>query len=164
MNRCACLPLLLLLAWPLAAPALSTDRRQPIHLEADTADIDDRSGLSVYRGNVTLDQGSLHITANELRVHLKDGEIDRIYASGRPATFRQRPDGKDQDVEGEALRMEYHAAQDRLILLERAQVRQGGDSFASERIVYDIATDQVQAGAGGSDRVRIIIQPRGEKP
>ena len=164
MNHCARLALLLLLAWPLMAPALSSDRRQPIHLEADTADIDDRSGLSVYRGNVTLDQGSMHITADELRVQLRNGEIDRIHASGRPATFRQRPDGKDQDVEGEALRMEYHAAEDRLILLEQARIRQGGDSFASERIVYDIATDQVQAGAGGGDRVRIIIQPRGEKP
>ncbi len=164
MNHCARLALLLLLAWPLMAPALSSDRRQPIHLEADTADIDDRSGLSVYRGNVTLDQGSMHITADELRVQLRNGEIDRIHASGRPATFRQRPDGKDQDVEGEALRMEYHAAEDRLILLEQARIRQGGDSFASERIVYDIATDQVQAGAGGGDRVRIIIQPRGENP
>ena len=164
MNHCARLALLLLLAWPLMAPALSSDRRQPIHLEADTADIDDRSGLSVYRGNVTLDQGSMHITADELRVQLRNGEIDRIHASGRPATFRQRPDGKDQDVEGEALRMEYHAAEDRLILLEQARIRQGGDSFASERIVYDIATDQVQAGAGGGDRVRITIQPRGENP
>jgi lipopolysaccharide export system protein LptA len=41
--------------------ALSSDREQPINLEADAADIDDLKGISIYTGNVVLTQGSMVI-------------------------------------------------------------------------------------------------------
>ena len=42
----------LLLLVPLTAAALSTDRDQPIELEADQAELDNSTGVSVYSGNV----------------------------------------------------------------------------------------------------------------
>lgn len=143
------------------AQALSTDRQQPMDVEADRADIDDKRGVSVYRGKVKITQGTLRLTADELTLHTRDGEVVKAIATGKPATYRQRPDGKDQDVEAEALRMEYFADQQKLIMTNQAIVRQAGDSFRSDRIDYDIAADVVKAGAGSpGDRVRITIQPK----
>lgn len=145
------------------AIALSSDRNQPMYVEADRADIDDQRGVSVYRGNVKITQGTLVLTAAELTVHSKDGDIIKAVAVGQPATYRQRPDGKEQDVEAEALRMEYYGVEQKIILIDKAEVRQGGDTFRSDRINYDITQDVVNAGAtAGSpgDRVRITIQPK----
>lgn len=145
------------------AIALSSDRNQPMYVEADRADIDDKRGVSVYRGNVKITQGTLVLTAAELTVHSKDGDIIKAVAVGQPATYRQRPDGKEQDVEAEALRMEYYGVEQKIILIDKAEVRQGGDTFRSDRINYDITQDVVNAGAtAGSpgDRVRITIQPK----
>lgn len=146
---------------PALAAALSDDRNQPMYVEADRADIDDKRGVSVYRGNVKITQGTLQLTAAELTVHSKGGDIIKAIAVGQPATYRQRPDGKDQNVEAEAERMEYFAQEQTLILLDKAQVRQAGDTFSSDKIDYDIGKDTVKAGAGSpSDRVRITIQPK----
>lgn len=143
------------------AAALSSDRNQPMYVEADRADIDDQRGVSVYRGNVKITQGTLQLTAAELTVHSKGGDIVKAIAVGQPATYRQRPDGKEQDIEAEALRMEYFATEEKLILIDKAEVRQGGDTFRSDRINYDIAKDVVNAGASSpGDRVRITIQPK----
>lgn len=158
------IPLLLCLGCstlPHLAAALSSDRNQPMYVEADRADIDDKQGVSVYHGNVKITQGTLQLTADELTVTTKNGDIVKAIALGKPATYRQRPDNKPQDVEAEALRMEYYADEQKIILLQKAVVRQAGDTFRSERIHYDIATDKVNAGAGSpSDRVRITIQPK----
>lgn len=144
-----------------SAHALSSDRNQPMDVEADRADIDDKRGISVYRGNVKITQGTLRLTADELTLHTRDGEVVRAIAVGTPATYRQRPDGKDHDVEAEALKMEYFADRQQLILTDTARVQQAGDTFRSERIDYDIAADVVKAGAGApGDRVRITIQPK----
>lgn len=163
--RNACVVVLSLIGGGLAGPvaALSSDREQPMYVEADRADIDDKRGVSVYRGNVKITQGTLALTAAELTVHSQNGEIVKAVAVGQPATYRQRPDGKDQDVEAEALRMEYFATEQKIVLLDKAEVRQAGDTFRSDKINYDIAKDVVNAGASAGtpgDRVRITIQPK----
>lgn len=164
MRHAIALTLSLLYAGlPGEAAALSSDRDQPMYIEADRADIDEQRGISVYRGSVKITQGTLQLTAAELTVHSKGGDIVKAIAVGQPATYRQRPDGKEQDVEAEALRMEYFAVDQKIILIDKAEVRQGGDTFRSNRINYDIAKDVVNAGATASspgDRVRITIQPK----
>ena len=46
--------------------ALPDDRQQPIHISADNALRDEKKGITIYRGNVVLNQGSLHISANRI--------------------------------------------------------------------------------------------------
>ena len=89
-----------------AAQALSSDRQQPMYVEADHADINDQTGVHVYTGNVTITQGTLHMTSDRLTLHTRDGEIVKAIGVGEPATYRQRPDNKDQDVHAEALRLQ----------------------------------------------------------
>ena len=48
--------------------ALSTDREQPIQIEADAAELDDASGITVYTGNVLVTQGTMRLWGNRLTI------------------------------------------------------------------------------------------------
>ena len=162
MNRATrfWLPLLCL-CLPLPAWSLSSDREQPMHIESDRAELDERTGVSVYIGNVRVTQGTLVLTGDHMTVYQEGNQLERMVLLGRPATYRQRPDGKDEDMRAEARRMEYHAEPERVILTQEAIAWQGENSFRSDRIVYEVTQDRVLGGdPEGGQRVHIILQPR----
>jgi lipopolysaccharide export system protein LptA len=144
--------------------ALSTDRSQPMSIEADRVELDDGQGVSVYHGNVKVTQGTLILTGETMTVHTKGDEVEKVIMEGEPATYKQRPDNKDKDVRAKALRMEYYTNPEHIILLKEAEVDQEGDRLRSERIEYDVVNDKVNAGTDQpNERVHITIQPRPEK-
>ncbi len=153
----------LLLCLPLLAMALDSDREQPIHLESDKASIDELQGVNIFTGNVHLRQGPMNLRGELMTVYLADGSIERAEIDGSPATFVQRPEGKDQDMHASALRMEYYAADERIVLLGQARVwDEEGNDFRSDRIVYHVGKNTVNAGGstetGG--RVHITLPPK----
>lgn len=144
-----------------AAWGLASDRRQPLQIDADQADIDQQKGISTYRGNVRLTRGSMRLTAQELVIKHVGGNVSLVTATGSPANFSQRSD-QQQEVRASALRMEYHIDTGQLLLLKNAELHQDANVFASDRIVYDSVANRVNAGANAAspdDRVHIIIQP-----
>lgn len=152
---------------PLYAMALSSDKLQPIHIEADSVVIDDEQGTAVYQGNVHYSQGSTHLEAEKVTLYSKDRQkVDKVVATGNPATFRQRPDNQDQDMRGQAGHIEYYAASERVVLEEDAHLWQGKNEFSGSRIEYDTAKQMVKALTSGeeSGRVQVIIQPRQPPP
>jgi lipopolysaccharide export system protein LptA len=151
-----------LMCLPLPVCALSSDRDQPINIEADSATLHEKSGNSTYRGNVHLRQGTLHLHGDTMTVEMRDDRIEKIVLVGSPATYVQRPDNSDEDQHAEARRVEYYATDERLILLENARIwRSGDEEFSSERIIFNLADNTVNAGGGSSsDRVRITLPSR----
>jgi len=154
--------LLLGLGFVGGAQALSSDKQQPLTIEADTVEIDDKAGVSVYQGNVVAVQGTLELKADTVTIYSPKREIDKVVAVGNPARYKQRPDNKTEDVRAKAQRMEYYADKGKLILLEGGHLWQGKDEFSGNRIEYDTRQDVVNASMSstGKERVRIIIQPR----
>lgn len=148
----------LLIAGPVAA--LSTDKDQPIQLEADGADIDEGKKLSIYSGNVVLIQGSIRITADRLEVQGNLSEADKIVAYGNPVTFTQKPD-KGLPFKGRSQKAVFHTNSDKLHLIDKAVLAQGDNRFASDRIVYDRKQALMKAGASaqGKRRVSVTINP-----
>ena len=145
--------------------ALQSDRSKPLHVEADQASLNKKTGVSVYTGKVVIRQGTLVITADKIEVYTNNGALSRILASGKPATYRQRPDKRDEDIVAKAGQMEYDANKGRAVFLNGAELKQSGNTFRSDRIVYDILRDSVDAGKQtGGDRVIITIQPEKVKP
>ncbi len=159
-TRARLLPVLFLGLLAGQADALQSDRRQPIHIEADSVSIDEQRGLSVYRGNVRLTQGSVQADADEITVHTDKGGADRMVLSGNPARLRQRPDGKEVDTEGEALRIEHSTSSGVTLFIGQARLQHGQERFSGERIEYDARGDRVSAGGDGSGRVQIVIMPK----
>jgi len=159
-----------LLSLPIQSWALSNDRDQPVNLEADSADIDDKQGVSVYRGNVILSQGSMVLNAQILTLyHNKKRELTKAIATGAPAKFKQRPDGKDADMNATAKKMIYFVLEDKIHLIDDAVLWQNKDSFRGNKIIYDTKAGTVKATGGvkvkgdkkkSNERIRVTIQPR----
>jgi lipopolysaccharide export system protein LptA len=171
--------LALLAACPLAPLALTTDREQPIEIEADSAEADDAKGLTIYTGDVVIIQGTLRITGDQVTIfYNENGDITKMETLGNPARFSQLPDGKaDEEANyqrARASRMEYYKDNDAIVLLGNAVYGQGGDRVSADRIDYDSKNSRMKAqtmtASSKSEvkqedpkqkgRVRITIQPR----
>ncbi len=163
-NRFAVKRLLLalpLLCLPGLALAAAADRKLPIEIEADRKHTDYKGGEAVYEGRVVIRQGQLLLQADKATLTLRDGQFDRAVLEGRPASYQDR-DEDGRPILGEAHRMDYQAREERITLTGQAKVTRAGDTLASERILYNLKTEVIDAGAGGGDRVRMTLQPRGD--
>ena len=166
--------------WLAAAPAvraLSTDPQQPVEVQADFAEMDDKAGTTVYIGNVIVTQGSIRMTGDRMRATFDDQRaLEDVFVDGRPAYFRQTPDGSKEDIEGQALQVEYHAKKNQLILIKDASLKQGERLFEGYRINYDTKKSVItgrgdplpEAGTKPSGkpagRIKVIIPPKKPAP
>lgn len=152
------LAIALLLTSPLLQ-ALESDKDQPIYVEADGVEIDDRKGISVYRGNVELTQGSIVITADKVTVTQRQNQTDHIEAVGNPVTYQQETEGDQGMIKGRSKKTEYSANSETIYMTGDAVLTQGQDVFKSDKIIYDRARAVVKAGASaeGKQRVRVTI-------
>jgi lipopolysaccharide export system protein LptA len=91
------------------------------------------------------------------------------FAFGKPAYFRQKREGFDEYVEGNAERVEYDGRQDKVQLFANAHIRKGQDEVRGDYISYDAVTEFYQVIGGGkpaatpsnpTGRVQVTIQPR----
>ena len=159
-----------------AAHAERADRFQKLKVEADQQGrIDLVNNLVVFNGNVVVSKGSMVIRA--ARVELREtatGYHNAVAfgADGKPATFRQKRDGVDETIEGEAERLEYDGRADTVKFINRASVRRlRGSSVADEisgNVVSYDSIGEVFSVSGGAaatptqpaGRVRAILTPR----
>ena len=150
--------LLVLLVGPPPARALQGDEQQPMYIEADDVEVRESESVSIYVGNVQVDQGTIRLRADHVTVHHREDRRPKfMIALGQPATYRQQLDGDEGEVEAMARRMEFDVEADLLTLIDEAVLIQGRDRLASDRIQYD--RNRAHFRAGGSGRVRITITP-----
>lgn len=150
------------------ALALPTDRDQPIHIQSDDAQLDDKQGVAVYTGGVVITQGSMKITGNKVTVtRAANGDVDVFTAVGNLAYYEQKPAVDKPIVQAYAVTIQYFASQDRIVLVDKAKVINDGNTSEGEKIVYDTVRQVVNAGrATGTKvttprpRIDMVIQPK----
>jgi len=163
--------LVILLAVIAAAPvrAERTDRDKPLNIEADRMLADDGKQTVVFEGRVVLTQGTFVLRADKLTVRQDKEGFQSGVAVGSPATFRQKRDGVDEWIDGEAVRIEYDGKVERVELFDKARVTRDKDEVRGNYISYDTRSEiyRVQgskelpsAPAGRDARVRATIQPK----
>ena len=175
INRLPALASLLLLALAVPAHAEKADREKPMNLEADRMSMDDVKKVQIFDGNVVLTQGTMQIRTNKLVVTQDADGFQRGVATSGPgglARFKQKLDGKDEYIEGEAERIEHDARSEVTQFFVRAWVKNGQDEVKGHYISYNSLTENylVTNGAGDTKtatgapqaRVRAIIQPKGK--
>jgi len=147
------------------AQGLPSDKDMPVNIEADSGEIDQATGTTVYQGDVIITQGSMKLEAHKVTVEYKDKKPHQLTATGAPARFKQKPDESKEWVHGKGNKIEYLIDSEELILTDNAELKQGDDSFSSDRIVYDRVKSKLKAGAAakGKQRVRVTIQPKNLK-
>jgi lipopolysaccharide export system protein LptA len=152
-----------------AAQAERADRSKPINLESDRMRVDDVQKTSVFEGSVVMTQGTLSIRADRITVRQDKDSYQYGTAIGHPAVFRQKRDGADGYIEGQADRIEYNGKLDRVEFFDHARLlREPADEVRGNFISYDARTEyftvtgSAESGAGGgpAGRVHAVIQPR----
>lgn len=172
------LPLLAFLAALAGGPAFAekADRFKPLNVEADQPGrIDLLNQHVVFNGNVVVTKGTMTIRAGRIEVReTPDGyhSAVAIGAANKPATFRQKRDGVDEWIEGEAERLEYDGKTDTIRFVTNAAVRRlrgstVADEIAGNVVSYDSIGEvfSVSGGAAASPtnpggRVRAVLTPR----
>lgn len=155
---------LLLALFSSTVVALPQDRSQPIHLQADQANYNQRTGVSVYTGHVEVSQGSMYLAAAKATVYFdSQGRFLRVDAVGKPARFRYRPSLNKPLIHGVGDKVEYNAETALVTVTGHAHFTQGRDQFSGQRIRYDLTKDVVHASSSGGKRIEFTIQPRSSK-
>ena len=164
MNRLAVNALLVAAAigFAGAASARSSDRNQPMELDANSSDCSvDDSGPCTFSGNVHIVQGTLDIVAAHADVRRGGGDIQRVQLTGSPVVLRQQMDN-GSSMHARAARVDYDMPRDTVVFTGKAHIEQPGrGSITGERIVYNMKTGQVQSGGQGGGRVKMRILPKG---
>lgn len=153
---------------PASARAERADRDKPVNVEADRMTADDARKTAVFEGRVVLSQGTLVIRADRVTVRQDAEGFQHGVATGKPATFRQKREGVNEHIEGEAERIEYDGRADRVQFFNSARLRRdGGDDVRGNYISYDARTEQfsVQSAKDAprdapDSRVRAVIMPK----
>ena len=144
------------------ALALTDDSSKPINIQADSAEINDATGVSTYKGNVIITQGSMHLTGDIVVLETANKKVKKIIAEGKLSTFKQKTDD-GRLINAEAEKMVYSITGNKIILTNNAKLTEAGNTFASDSITFYTDKEIVKAGsASGNDRVNITVFPETE--
>ncbi len=162
------LRLLLLFLLSLPAPlsfALPSDANQPINIESDRAERNDKKGTTVYEGSVVIIQGTIKIRADKVTVYTDNNQVSRIVCIGKPAHYQQQPKPQQGLILASGNTIEYHLAADRIDLLENASLEQNGTIITGGKINYDLKAEIVKASSGADPkkRIQMVIPPSNQK-
>lgn len=172
MNvRLVTLSLCLLAALP--AHAEKADRDKPMLVEASKVSIDDAKKIQILEGDVIITKGTMVLKADRVvitedRYGFQKGTA--FNGKNGLAYFRQKREGKDEYVEGEAERIEYDTNTEVAELFHRAWVKSGEDVVKGDYIWYDavnekylVTAGETRAPSGAPPRVRAVIQPKNKE-
>lgn len=157
------------------ATAERADRSRPLTLESDRpCTVDLAKQVSQCSGNVVVTQGTLALRAPRLELRETPEGYQIVTATGEPAAparYRQKRDGVDETIEGQAQRIVYDGKAATLRFEGDAVVRrlagaQTRDEIHGRLIVWDAIGEQFSVEGGAATaanpggRVRAVIAPR----
>jgi len=146
-------------AWTAVGGAASNS---PIEITADAAEHNEADRTVTYIGNVVITQDGVTMQCQRVTLKQSDDGPQTITAEGRPVSIHQSPGEGRDELDAVANRAEYDLEKKLIVLSGDAELTQKGDRFKSDRIVYDLNTSVVKAGAAaeGTERVHTVIKPR----
>jgi lipopolysaccharide export system protein LptA len=153
-----------------AVMAERADRDKPLQLEANRVSIDDAKKIQILEGDVLLIKGTMVLKAERVVITEDQYGFQKGTAFGGKdglARIRQKREGREEYVEGEAERIEYNTNNEVAELFHRAWVKSGEDEVKGDYIWYDGISEKYLVTAGEARdvkappaRVRAIIQPK----
>src|SRR5579872_509055 len=125
----------------LASPAFALNSKhtsshsddQPISIQSDSAEFDDKKGTASYYGHVVMEQGNRRLTAETLIIKRdNEGKIESLVATGKPAHFQAQPDLNKPIFLEHASIVQYYPKGDKIILIQNATLTQNEESIQGE--------------------------------
>jgi len=135
---------LFLVTLSLETLALDSDSEQPATLEANDFELDLKTGVRTYRGDVLYRQGSIRLECDELVTYFNDdGELDKAFCTGDPGRFKQRPQDSEEDMIGKAREITLDQIKELVTMKSSAEVKQGNQQMTGRILTYNLATEKV---------------------
>lgn len=148
--------------------AEKADKDKPTNIESNRMSSDDARRISIFEGNVVLTKGTILVRADRITVRQDPEGYQISVATGNPARFRQKRDGKDEWIDGDALTIEIDDKRERIDLREQARILRDKDEVRGDVISVDQRSEFFSVLSGKSvaspgnpeGRVRAVIQPK----
>ena len=178
-NLALTLSLVACLWTPWSVQAEKADRQAPMNIEADSMRHQEADQITQFLGNVVATKGSLVLRA--ARVTVKQFPDGRQLAELTPVTgervfFRQKREGLDEFVEGQAEWAQYDSQADVLTLQRKAELRtlrgtQLADRVQGNTIVFNNTAETYtvdgqarNSASAPNQRVKATLKPREPSP
>lgn len=140
--------------------AKPNDLEQEVKIQAVRQSADIKNNQITFYGPVEVTQGSIHITASQLKAFSSGKGSQRILvAIGEPATYEQTLDD-GRPASASAKKITYNLTNKTLTLTGNATLDQDGSQVTGNRIRYNINKQELIAESKGNGRVITIIQPQ----
>lgn len=134
------------------------DETQPVNITADSLKSSEKSGKSIYNGNVIVTQGSLTLKGDVIEISHPKGELKEVIARGKPATFKRYSQVDQAWLKGQAQKIQYNTANKTVLLVGDAQVEQPGKHIIKgPELFYDISNQTLQAQSTETEKKRISV-------
>lgn len=148
--------------------ALDDDKNQPISVQADSVSIDNKTGTSIYEGNVVVINGSTHLTAAKATITMaKDNKIKEAEADGQgdiQAHYWTLTDPQKPELHAFADIIRIFPEKKLVYLIGHAKVNQGEDVYQAPEIEYNTETQHVFSPKSIQGRTVILIHPKQQQP
>ena len=91
-------------------------------------------------------------------------QVETVTAEGTPVTFRHRPEGSVEYIEGKAGRALYQVKERRVDLYRNVTVQRGRDTFRAAVAHYDLEKRNLIAEGDAEQRAYVALVPRARGP
>lgn len=163
-------PILLALSFiPGISSAEKADSTQPISVTAGSLQLNNIEREAIYTGHVVLQQGTLRLTGEQLKISENARGYRVLVLTGKKATMLQRRDEKQPGIEewiyGEAERIVYTESNGQILLTKRARVEHRENNLVKDMtegdsLLYDAIRSRTIIQGTSSNRAHAVIAPK----
>ncbi|MGC9006762.1 MAG: lipopolysaccharide transport periplasmic protein LptA [Sulfurihydrogenibium sp.] len=127
--------------------------KEPIVINADKLEYNNKERLAIYSGNVDVKKGNFNLKADVVKIYLDDkGDVSKIYAIGNVYFQKENKWGKSKEGE-------YYKDKNLIILKGNAEVHQDDNVVEGDEIQYYVDEERAIA-ISKSNRVRSVLFPK----
>ncbi len=154
----ACLSSFLLASNVALAQAATPDEQQPVHISANSLDAQEKKGISIYKGNVIVTQGSLTLKGDKILVKHPNNQLQTVKSTGQPASFKRFSQTDQSWLKGKANMIDYDALNKTVLLVGNAQVEQPGQHIIKgPKLFYDMINKTLKAQGTEQEKGRVSV-------
>ncbi|MGB2172634.1 MAG: lipopolysaccharide transport periplasmic protein LptA [Porticoccaceae bacterium] len=149
------------LIFSLGLSALPSDSYEPIYIESDSAERNEKTGLTQYVGNVNISQGSMLIDADQVTIYYEGSAVSRILCKGNLASYQQADQSGDRVI-ARAETIEYIPSKKLINLKTNASLSNSdsGTQIKGDTINYDLNNETWKAKGDNQStqkRIQLVI-------
>ncbi len=153
---------LLLITYISHAYSLKLERHEKLQIHADSSLLNYKNGINIYEGNVILNQGTMHLSADRLITKSNQShQMQETIAYGLTslAHYWTAPSQKDKELHARAKIIKFYPIEANVILQQEAILKQGENSFEGELIIYNRQSETINVPALNQSRAVLIYHP-----